>query len=155
MSFHALQHALLSSRQLTCIEGPPGPPDEGQRALVKDWVQNVRRVSMGVCPEHGLAEGCLGTLHPTTALILISACCIMHLMHHALVFNQVDAYATCAIHVCSVHAICTDRLALCGYNFQAEGKVQFVQQAAVSVYYGHCMLSIMLTLRLSMKPGTL
>lgn len=65
MLFHALQHTLLSPRQPTCVEGPPGPPDEGQRALVKDWVQNVRGVPVGVCPEHGLAEGGLGTLHPT------------------------------------------------------------------------------------------
>ncbi len=41
------------------------PPDEGHGALVKDWVQNVRGVPVGVCPEHGLAEGGLGTLHPT------------------------------------------------------------------------------------------
>ena len=65
MLLRAFQHALLSPGQLTCIEGPPRPPDEGHRALVKDWVQNVRRVSVGVCPEHGLAEGCLGTLHST------------------------------------------------------------------------------------------
>ena len=42
----------------------------------------------------------------------------MHPMHHALVLNQADAYATCAIHVCSVHAMYTDRPALCEYTLK-------------------------------------
>ncbi len=64
----------------------------------------------------------------------------MHLMHHAAVFNQADACASLATHVRSVHAICADRLALCGYN---DRKVQSVQQAALSfefwpLYAVHC-----------------
>ncbi len=51
----------------TCIEGPPGPPDEGQGALVKDRVQYVRGVPVGVCPEHGLPEWSLGPLQSIAA----------------------------------------------------------------------------------------
>lgn len=53
-------------RGWTCIEGPPGPPYEGQGALVKNGVQDVGGVPVSVCPEHGLPERRLGALHWST-----------------------------------------------------------------------------------------
>jgi len=50
-------------------------------------------------------------------------------MHYAVECNQADVCASLATDVRSVHAICADRLALCGYT---ERKVQSVQQAALS-----------------------
>jgi tRNA G26 N,N-dimethylase Trm1 len=79
----------------------------------------------------------------------------MHLMHHAPVFNHADVCATLATDVCSVHATCTDRMALCGYTFKLRERYNLCNRLLSAVCHDHCMLFIMLTLRLSIKPGTL
>ena len=53
---------MLRQGGLTCIEGPPGPPDKGEGTLVKDGVQDVGRVPVSVAAEHGLPVRCLGSL---------------------------------------------------------------------------------------------
>ena len=60
-----MMHELIARNENgpTCIERPPRPPDKGQRTSVKDWVQNVWRVTEGICSEQRLPEGRLGTLH--------------------------------------------------------------------------------------------
>ena len=47
---------------LTCIERPPGPPYERQFTLVENRVQDVRGVSVSVCPECWLPIRCFGAL---------------------------------------------------------------------------------------------
>ena len=59
-----------NGRDWTCIEGPPGPPYQGQRALVKNGVQDVGGVPVSVCPEHGLSERRLGALQAWVNILL-------------------------------------------------------------------------------------
>lgn len=51
----------------TCIERPPGPPDERQLTLVENWVQDVRGVSVGIGPKRWLPIRCFGTLQHSHA----------------------------------------------------------------------------------------
>ena len=51
-----------TANKLTCIERPPGPPHERQLTLIENRVQDVRGVSMGVCPKCWLTIRCFGAL---------------------------------------------------------------------------------------------
>ncbi len=62
-------------------------------------------------------------------------------MHYAVMSIQADAYATCASNaLCSVHAICTDRLALCRYILELRERYSLFNRLLSASDYGHCTL---------------
>ena len=87
---------------LTCIEGPPGPPDKGEGTLVKDGVQDVGWVPVSVAAEHGLPICSLGSLRsPSCVNKQRQHLCVLHITR--------DQTETC--HMCCKDAV----LVPCGH----------------------------------------